>query len=94
MEEDPLAALWKLDLVGVMSQSVFSLTRNVLIIWPVFGAVGVMLDFAVNIDGVEVVSREFPWAAGTVALMAVSGFTLWSTAQKRAAGHRGAVARH
>ncbi len=76
LEADPLAALWKLLLVGVMSQAVFSMTRNLLTIWPFFHAVGVMLDFAVNIGAVEGISHEFPWAVGTVVLMAVIGVAL------------------
>jgi hypothetical protein len=63
--------VWKLFLVGVMSQSLFSMTRNLLTIWPFFHAVGVLLDFAVNIDGVEQVVGDFPWAAGTVIVMAI-----------------------
>jgi hypothetical protein len=35
-----------------------------------------MLDFAVNISAVERVSPEFPWAVGTVVLMAVIGVVL------------------
>ena len=46
-------------------------TRNLLIIWPFFHAVGVLLDFAVNIDGVEQVVGDFPWAVGTVIVMAI-----------------------
>ena len=71
MEPDPLYAVWKLFLVGVMSQSLFSMTRNLLTIWPLFHAVGVLLDFAVNIDGVEQVVGDFPWAVGTVIAMAI-----------------------
>ena len=71
LEPDPLYAVWKLFLVGVMSQSLFSMTRNLLTIWPFFHAVGVLLDFAVNIDGVEQVVGDFPWAVGTVIAMAI-----------------------
>jgi membrane protease YdiL (CAAX protease family) len=76
MEPDPLYAMWKLFWVGVMSQSLFSLTRNVLIIWPFFHAVGVMLDFAVNIAGVEEILGDFPWAVGVVMGMTVVGAAL------------------
>lgn len=77
--------MWKLLWVGVMSQSLFSLTRNLVIIWPFFHAAGVMIDFAVNIDGVGEMSAEFPWAVGTVALMAVTAALLaWARrAQQR-----------
>jgi membrane protease YdiL (CAAX protease family) len=94
LEDNPLLALWKLYLVGVMSQSVFSLTRNVLIIWPIFGAVGVMLDFAVNIDGVEAVSSELPWAVGSVTLMVVCAVTTWLMARRRPAGPQTALSAH
>lgn len=76
LEPDPLYAAWKLFWVGVMSQSLFSTTRNLLVIWPFFHAVGVMLDFAVNIGAVEGISREFPWAVGTVVLMVITGAVL------------------
>jgi membrane protease YdiL (CAAX protease family) len=76
LEPDPLDAVWKLFWVGVMSQSLFSLTRNLLVIWPFFQAVGVMLDFAVNIGAVENVVGDLPWAAGAVAVMVVIGAVL------------------
>jgi membrane protease YdiL (CAAX protease family) len=76
LEADPVAALWKLFLVGVMSQAVFSITHNLLTIWPFFHAVGVMLDFAVNIGAVEQVSARLPWAVGTVVAMVVIGIVL------------------
>ena len=73
LEPDPLYAMWKLFWVGVMSQSLFSLTRNLLVIWPLFHAVGVMLDFAVNIGAVEGIGHDLPWAVGAVAVMAAIG---------------------
>jgi membrane protease YdiL (CAAX protease family) len=86
LEPDPVGALWKLLLVGVMYQSVFSLTRNLLVIWPFFHAVGVMLDFAVNIGKVELVSVGLPWAVGTVVLMAIIGVVLaWLVQQQPSA---------
>jgi membrane protease YdiL (CAAX protease family) len=71
LEPDPLYAVWKLFWVGVMSQSLFSMTRNLLVIWPFFHAVGVMLDFAVNIGAVEGIGRNLPWAIGVVVAIAV-----------------------
>ena len=59
-----------------MYQSVFSLTRNLLVIWPFFRAVGVMLDFAVNIGAVEGIAHEFPWAVGVVVVIAVIAVSL------------------
>jgi membrane protease YdiL (CAAX protease family) len=76
MEPDPVDAVWKLFLVGVMSQSLFSITRNLLTIWPFFHAIGVMLDFAVNLEAVDQVVGDFPWAVGTVALMVATGVVL------------------
>jgi membrane protease YdiL (CAAX protease family) len=71
LEPDPLYAAWKLFWVGVMSQSLFSVTRNLLVIWPFFHAVGVMLDFAVNLDAVEGIVHELPWAVGVVVVIAI-----------------------
>ncbi len=85
LEADPVAALWKLFLVGVMSQSVFSLTRHLLTIWPFFHAVGVMIDFVVNIGKLEPVSARLPWAIGTVLAMAATGALLAWAAGRRSA---------
>jgi membrane protease YdiL (CAAX protease family) len=87
LEPDPLYAMWKLFWVGVMSQSVFSLTRNLLVIWPLFHAVGVMLDFAVNIGAVEGVVHDLPWAVGVVVVMTViaAGLTAVSTRNRERA---------
>jgi membrane protease YdiL (CAAX protease family) len=76
LEADPVDAVWKLFLVGVMSQSVFSMTRNLLTIWPFFHAVGVMLDFAVNLEAVDQVVNDFSWAVGTMVLMFITGVVL------------------
>jgi membrane protease YdiL (CAAX protease family) len=76
LEPDPVAAAAKLFAVGVMYQSVFSLTYNLLIIWPFFHFSGVMLDVAVNIDAVGVLSLEFPWALGSLCLMGATAFLL------------------
>jgi membrane protease YdiL (CAAX protease family) len=76
LEPDPLYAVWKLFWVGVMSQSLFSMTRNLLVIWPFFHAVGVMLDFAVNIDGVEKVVGDLPWAVGVVVVITIIAVSL------------------
>jgi membrane protease YdiL (CAAX protease family) len=73
LEPDPLLGAIKLFGVGLMYQSVFSLTRNLLVIWPFFHAVGVMIDFAVNIGEIETASAAFPWAVGALILMAVTG---------------------
>jgi membrane protease YdiL (CAAX protease family) len=69
MEPDLLAAVIKLFAVGVLYQSVFSLTYNALIIWPLFLAVGVMIDFTVNLGVLERVCARFPWALGALITM-------------------------
>ena len=87
MEPDPVAALWKLFLVGVMSQSLFSITRNLLLIWPFFHAAGVLIDFVVNIGELKRVSLGLPWAIGTVALMALTGLALaWAVRRREGPG--------
>ncbi|MBN1933236.1 MAG: CPBP family intramembrane metalloprotease [Anaerolineae bacterium] len=73
LEENVPLALLKLFGVGLMYQSVFSLTRNLWIIWPFFHGVGVMIDFVVNVDKIELVSRDFGWALFALALMALTG---------------------
>jgi membrane protease YdiL (CAAX protease family) len=79
LETDKLAAVVKLFAVGVLYQSVFSITTNLLVIWPFFHGVGVMIDFAVNIGEVERVAVSFPWAVGAVVVMAIVGVVLnWS----------------
>jgi membrane protease YdiL (CAAX protease family) len=85
LEADPWAAVVKLLAVGVLYQSVFSLTRNLLVIWPFFHGVGVMIDFAVNIGELERVSAAWPWACGTLALMA-AGAILLAWAGRRVQG--------
>jgi len=85
LEADPWLAVVKLFGVGLMYQSVFSLTRNLLVIWPFFHAVGVMIDFAVNIGEVERVSATFPWAVGALALMAVTSVLLAWLARRQMA---------
>lgn len=82
-EPDPVAALWKLFLVGIMSQSVFSITYNLLIIWPFFFGAGVLIDYVVNLDAVGAVSGDFLWAIGTLALMTVAGTALLSISKLR-----------
>lgn len=73
LEEDVPLALLKLFGVGLMYQSVFSMTRNLRVIWPFFHGVGVMIDFVVNVDKIELVSRDWGWALFALALMALAG---------------------
>jgi membrane protease YdiL (CAAX protease family) len=76
-EPDTLYALWKLFWVGIMYQSVFSITRNLLIIWPVFHGVGVMFDFAVNLGDVKDIVADFSWAVSTMISMVLVGIVLY-----------------
>lgn len=83
MEADPLAAIWKLFLVGVMYQSVFSITRNLLAIYPFFFGGGVLIDFVVNLEGMEPVSQDFPWAVVTLSLMVLCGLGVFASKTRR-----------
>lgn len=78
MEADPAAAVLKLFLVGVIYQSVFSITRNLLAIYPFFFGGGVLIDFVVNLEGMEPISRNFPWAIVTLILMVLCGLVIWA----------------
>jgi len=89
MEPDPVDAVWKLFLVGVMSQSLFSITRNLLTIWPFFHAIGVMLDFAVNLEAVGQVVGDLPWAIGAVAVMVATGVVLTWIVQRQSRRREG-----
>ncbi len=71
--EQPLLSLGKLFLVGVMYQSVFSVTRNLLTIWPFFVGGGVLIDFVLDIGTMDAVARAWPWAIGVLFLMTLIG---------------------
>jgi membrane protease YdiL (CAAX protease family) len=85
LEADPWLAVVKLFGVGLMYQPVFSLIRNLLVIWPFSHTVGVMIDFAVNIGEVERASAAFPWAVGALALTAIMGVLLAWLARRQTA---------
>ena len=78
-----MLAVVKLLGLGLMYQSVFSLTRNLLIIWPFFHTVGVKIDSGVNIGEVDQASAAFPWAVGALILIAVLGALVAWLAQQR-----------
>ena len=69
-----------------MYQSVFSITRNLLTIWPFFVGGGVLIDFVLDIKGMGAIAGEWPWAVFVILLMALMGlgFT-WVT--RREKGH-------
>lgn len=79
LEANPVEAVWKLFFVGVMYQSVFSITRNLLTIWPFFFAGGVLIDFVFFVEGMIPVSHDFPWAIVTLSLMVLCGLGIWAT---------------
>jgi hypothetical protein len=94
LEPAPVAAAVKLFAVGVMYQSVFSVTYNLLIIWPFFHFSGVMLDVAVNIGAVSVLSLEFSWALGSLFLMGVTWSLMsWLERRRSQPGDEGASGR-
>jgi hypothetical protein len=84
LEADPWLGALKLLGVGIMYQAVFSLTYNLLIIWPFFMGMGVMIDFLVNIGKTETISAAFPWALGTILLMGLSIFGIWWLSRNQA----------
>jgi len=71
MHAKPGEALVLLFLVGLLCQSVFSITYNVFIIWPLFFTAGVMHDFIVNLDLPEAVTQGLAWPAVGYALALV-----------------------
>jgi membrane protease YdiL (CAAX protease family) len=86
MEPDLLAGVIKLFLVGVLYQSIFALTRNLLVIWPFFHWAGVMLDFTLNLDEIKNVSQEFNWAIGSLLGMLILGLILNRLRRRQAFG--------
>lgn len=81
MYQQPWLGLAKLFLVGVMYQSVFSITRNLLTIWPFFVGGGVLIDFVLDLDGMDSVAAEWPWAVFVLFLMGLMGLGLAWTAR-------------
>ena len=83
MYEQFWLGLGKLFLVGIMYQSVFSITRNLLTIWPFFVGGGVLIDFVLDIKGMGFIAGEWPWAVFVILLMALSGTGLAWVSRKR-----------
>jgi len=84
-EPDLLWGVVKLFFVGVLYQSVFSITRNLLVIWPFFAGAGVLLDHMVNLDAMAAVSHQSPWAVVTVMLMATAGIVFTMVMRRQGA---------
>jgi len=68
LHQDPLRGLVFLFVVGVLYQSVFSWTRNLLSIWPFFFLSGVLTDF-LRLGLPERVTRHPVWATAGWVLM-------------------------
>jgi len=71
LEAGPWLGALKLLGVGIMYQGVFSLTYNLLVIWPFFMGMGVMIDFLVNIGDLGTISAAFPWGVGSILAIGV-----------------------
>ena len=85
LHDDPWRGLAMLFVVGVLYQSVFSLTRNLLSIWPFFFLAGVLTDF-LRLGLPERVTRNLGWASVGWVLMLGIPTALWvlSRTQPRA----------
>jgi membrane protease YdiL (CAAX protease family) len=92
MYEQFWLGLGKLFLVGVMYQSVFSITRNLLTIWPFFVGGGVLVDFVLDIKGMGSIASEWPWAVFVILLMALFGVGL-AMATRRDRGRQRTISR-
>jgi membrane protease YdiL (CAAX protease family) len=88
LHDDPWRGLTFLFVVGLLYQSVFSLTRNLLSIWPFFFLAGVLTDF-LRLGMPERVTRELGWAAVGWALMLATPFALWRAARTVSSGPDG-----
>jgi len=84
LEMNPWLGAVKLFGVGIMYQSVFALTYNLVIIYPFFMGVGVMIDFLVNIGQVETISAAYPWAVAILAAMLAVIVLIWSVKKNTA----------
>ena len=83
MHGDPLEALAMLLVVGIMCQSVFAITYNGLVIWPLFFTAGVMHDFVVNLDLPDEIGTSMGWPLVGWTLALVVPSTIWWYARKR-----------
>jgi hypothetical protein len=71
LHDDPRRGLALLFAVGVLYQSVFSLTRNLLSIWPFFFLAGVLTDF-LRLGLPERVTHNLGWAsAGWILMLSI-----------------------
>lgn len=71
LHQDPWRGLGFLFVVGVLYQSIFSLTRSLLSIWPFFFLAGVLTDF-LRLGLPERVTRNLGWAtAGWILMLGI-----------------------
>lgn len=87
-EPDVPAALLKLFCVGVMYQSVFSITRNLAAVWPFFLTAGALIDHTANLDAVPQTAAHLPWALISLALMALTAAWASRASRRQQGGSR------
>lgn len=85
LHDDPAAGLLLLFVVGVYYHAVFSLTRNLLIIFPFFFLGGVMIDFLAHLDLPSVVTGDMLWVTLTSAAMLAAPLLLLAARRRSAA---------
>lgn len=83
LHTDPWEALAMLLVLGVLAQSLFAVTYNGLVYWPIFFTAGVLHDFVVNLGLPEPVAtaRFFPALGWILAVGLPLG--LWTLARHR-----------
>jgi membrane protease YdiL (CAAX protease family) len=87
LHDNPWRGLGFLFVVGVLYQSVFSLTRNLLSIWPFFFLTGVLTDF-LRLGLPERVTRDLGWAgAGWILMLGIPA--VLHVARRASAGTNG-----
>ncbi len=84
MHADPLAALGMLFVVGVLCQSVFAITYNVLVVWPFFFTAGVMHDFILNLDLPQQIGAAWGWTLVGWTLALGVPWSLWRHGRRAA----------
>jgi membrane protease YdiL (CAAX protease family) len=93
LHDDPWRGLLFLFVVGVLYQSIFSLTRRLISIWPFFFLAGVLTDF-LRLGLPDRVTRHLEWAVAGWILMLGIPAVLYAfcrrTINRRSAGRRSA----
>jgi membrane protease YdiL (CAAX protease family) len=88
LHDDPWRGLGFLFVVGVLYQSVFSLTRHALSIWPFFFLAGVLTDF-LRLGLPDRVTRNLGWAtAGWVLMLGIPAVLYGAALSRRSRGRR------